>query len=295
MPLLYYCYKEAFSTKGKRDYNIFKTPYGKEYLHIKEALKSLMAEMNEVPFEQVYIKSHDGLKLAARYYHTADDAPLEIMFHGYRSSGLCDFCGGAKLARSLGHNVLVVDQRGHGLSEGNYLTFGVLEKRDCVSWIDYARSRFGADVKIFLVGTSMGASTVLLAIGEGLPENVAGIIADSPYVNAEDIIKKVIADRKLPPKAAYPFVNAAAKLYMKCDLKEADVCAAVKDSDIPILLIHGEDDKFVPCEMSEKIMDSAQNAKRATFPNAGHVMSYMADPIKYEKIIREFIEKAGVK
>jgi len=144
----------------------------------------------------------------------------------------------------------------------------------------------------------MGAATVLLASGLNLPENVVGIIADSPYARAEDIIKKVIADRMLPPKITYPLVNAAAKLYMKCDLKEADVCAAVKHSDTPILLIHGEEDIFVPCQMSKQILDAAPKGERITFPSAGHVMSYMADPIRYEKEINSFMgkcmEKAGV-
>ncbi|MBR5478985.1 MAG: alpha/beta fold hydrolase [Clostridia bacterium] len=289
--LLYYCYREAFSTKG-REFNIFKTPYGKEYLHIKEALKSLVAEVDAIPFEQVYTKSHDGLNLAARYYHVKDGAPLEIQFHGYRSSGLFDFCGGTKLAIRNGHNVLVIDQRGHGLSEGKHLTFGALEKYDCISWINYAIERFGADLKIFLLGASMGAATVLLASGLNLPPNVAGIIADSAYSSAEEIIKKVCEDRKLPAKISWPLVKKAAEVYMKCDLKDADVAFAVKSARVPILLIHGETDGFVPCEMSEEILKNAKDAERITFPNAGHVMSYMADPVKYEEMICEFMKKA---
>ena len=288
--LLYYCYKEAFSTKNK-DFNIFKTPYGKEYLHIKEALKSLMAEVDKIPYEQVYTKSRDGLKLAARYYHSEDGAPLEIQFHGYRSSGLVDFCGGTKLALRKGHNVLVVDQRGHGLSEGKHLTFGAMEKYDCLSWIKYATEKFGQDVKIFLLGTSMGAATVLLASGLNLPDNIVGIIADSPYARAEDIIKKVCEDKKLPANIVYPLIDKAAKVYAKFDLKDADVAEAVKKAEKPILLIHGEEDIFVPCKMSEQILENTPRCERVTFPGAGHVMSYMADPVRYEKETNDFMEK----
>lgn len=291
--LLYYCYKEAFSTKG-RDFNIFKTPYGKEYLHIKEALRSLMAEVDKIPYEQVYTESHDGLKLAARYYHVKDGAPLEIQFHGYRSSGLVDFCGGTKLAIGKGHNVLVIDQRGHGLSEGKHLTFGAFEKRDCISWVNYAIKRFGEEVKIILVGTSMGAATVLLASGMELPANVVGIIADSPYSSAEEIIEKVCKDKKLPSKASAALVKKAAKVYMKCDLGDANVLSAVKNAKAPILIIHGEEDNFVPCEMSARLAENTTNAERVVFPGAGHVMSYMTDPVKYEKVIDEFMQKAGV-
>ena len=288
--LLYYCYKEAFSTR-KKDFDIFSSPYGKEYLHIKEALRDLMSEIDQIPYQQVYTQSIDGLKLAARYYHTKAGAPFEIQFHGYRSSGLVDFCGGTKLALSKGHNVLVVDQRGHGLSEGKHLTFGALEKYDCLSWVNYLIKQFGKDIKIFLLGTSMGASTVLLASGLNLPENVVGIIADSPYAKAEDIIKKVCADKKLPPDMAYSLVSKAAKLYAKVDLKDADVISAVKKAKKPILLIHGEADNFVPCEMSEQILKHIPNGERKTFPDAGHVMSYMADPVRYETEVNSFMEK----
>ena len=290
--VLYYCYRRAFSTASSRGKDILSAPLGSQYDKVKEEISQSMREMAAIPYEQVYTKSHDGLRLAARYYHVRDGAPVQIQFHGYRSSGLCDFSGGTMLARKIGHNVLVVDQRGHGLSEGKHLTFGIEEKNDCISWINYVIDRFGKEIKIFLVGVSMGASTVLLASGLTLPDNVVGIIADSPYNSPEDIIKKVCCDMKLSPKLAYPAIELAAKVYMKCNLREGDVCAAVKKASMPILLIHGEDDRFVPCEMSEEILKSCpEDTERVTFKNAGHVLSYIADPIKYEKCINDFIKK----
>lgn len=147
--------------------------------------------MDELTFESVFITSFDGVKLYARYYHVRDGAPLQIQFHGYRGSALLDFCGGNKLAREIGHNTLVVDQRAHGKSGGNTITFGINERYDCLSCINYAVERSGKETPIFLSGVSMDAATVLMASELNLPDNVIGIIADSPYSSPEEIIRKV--------------------------------------------------------------------------------------------------------
>lgn len=289
--LLYYCYRRVFATKSKSWRDIFSTPYGKCYSEYKDKIKALMQEVGNIPCETVSTMSYDNLNLSARYYHTRDNAPLEIMFHGYRSSAICDFSGGIKLAIKNGHNVLAVDQRGHGKSEGKYLTFGVKERLDCLSWINYATERFGKDVKIILDGVSMGATTVLLTSGLELPDNVVGIFADSPYTTPKEIIKKVCRDMRLPPRLTMPFIILAAKLYMKCNLK-ADAREAVKKSKVPILIIHGEADKFVPCEMGREIYRNCKEGDvLVTIPDAGHALSYMTDPVKYEESIEKFIKK----
>ena len=292
--ILYLCYRKAFSTAKARKKNIFDTSFGKQYTGVKAKLLGFMEETSRIPFDQVYTQSFDGLTLAARYYHTNDGAPLEIQFHGYRSSALCDFSIGTENAIENGRNVLAVDQRGHGKSDGRYLTFGVREQFDCISWINYAISRFGRDVKIILSGVSMGASTVLLASGLDLPENVVGIVADSPYTSPEQIIKTVCRDMHLPPRLAYPLVRAAARVYMKCDLN-VDVCAAVRKSKVPLLIFHGEADTFVPCSMSAEIFKNCKACdERHTFPDAGHVLSYVVDPARYERIVTNFINKIGL-
>lgn len=292
--ILYYCYRKAFSTKKSRGGNILSTPYGWQYKEYKDKIVEMMKEAEMLPYEQVYTESYDGLKLAARYYHTSDGAPLEIMFHGYRSSAICDFSGGIAYAQSLGFNVLAVDERGHGLSEGKHLTFGVRERYDVISWVNWSKSRFG-DVKIILDGVSMGASTVLLASGLDLPDNVVAILADSPYDTPRNIIKKVCRDMHLPPRLAYPFVHLAAKLYMKCNLDDADVCKAVKKSKVPLLIIHGDADAFVPHTMSEEIFKNCKEGdERVVFPGAGHVLSFLVDPERYKKCIKELIKKTGI-
>lgn len=241
--------------------------------------------------EKLEILSYDGKILRGRYYHVNDDAGVDICFHGYRGTGIRDFCGGSRIAMGMGRNVILVDQRAHGESKGHSICFGIKERYDCLSWINYALCRFGEDVDINIYGVSMGASTVLMVSGLELPDNVKHIVADSPYTSAGDIIKKVCADLKLPVFLVYPFIYLGALIFAGVKLDSCDCVSAVKKARIPILLIHGEDDRFVPCEMSETIRKA--NPKlihRVTFPNAAHGISYIEDKERYEQLINQFIK-----
>lgn len=260
-------------------------------------MKALIDRMAAREFEWVYITSRDGLRLAARYYHVADGAPLQIHCHGYRGTSMRDFSGGNKLSHEAGHNALVIDERGCGRSEGNTITFGIKERYDVLDWIDYAICRFGDDVKIILCGVSMGSSTVLMAAGLGLPSNVKGITADCPFSGGEKIILKVCRDMKLPPKIMAPFIRLGAKLFGKFDLNETTAVEAVKNKTVPVLLIHGEADSYVPYEMSREIYEAAVSGKNSPgnytlfelYANADHGLSFLAEPERYKKMINDFI------
>jgi pimeloyl-ACP methyl ester carboxylesterase len=249
-----------------------------------------MDEMFAIPAEKITIRSYDGKKLCALYYHVAENAPVQIEFHGYKGNYLRDFCGGNKLARTMGHNTLVVHQRSHVDSDGRTISFGIKERKDCLSWINYACKRFGNDTPIFLSGISMGAATVLMTLEFNLPSNVIGVIADCPYSSPKEIIKKVAKDIGYPPNLFFPFIWLGGFIYGHFNVSAARATDAVKKSQIPILIIHGEDDRFVPCEMSRKIHEANKEKIRlVTVPNAGHGLSYMIDSDKYTKEVKGFI------
>ena len=287
----YYAYRVAFwsAKKGREDLPVHK---GKQYEPHLDEIARLLQSILDRPCEVVSTTAFDGLTLSARYYHAADGAPLDIAFHGYRSAGLTDFCGGAEISREMGHNLLLVDQRAHGKSQGRTITFGVKERWDVLSWVDFALERFGPDTKILLYGISMGASTVLMASELPLPENVKGIVADCPYSSPAKIIASVGRKMRIPAGLAASFSWVGAKVYGSFDLLEADPVRAVKKAKVPILLIHGESDGFVPCDMSAEIQRAnPSQIYRCTFPGADHGISFLVDPDRYRKIVVEFCDK----
>ena len=287
----YYAYRIAFySPKQNRDQVV--KPKDAQYDPYRPEMRRLYQQLSSRPCEFVSIVSKDGLKLSGRYYHIKDGAPLDIGFHGYRSHPLTDFSGGSELSFQMEHNLLLVDQRAHGRSEGNTITFGIRERLDLLDWADYAVSRFGKDVKILIYGVSMGGATVLMASDLNLPENVKGIIADCPFSKPLDVILHVGKSTAFPNWLIRPFALLAARIYGGFDLMETDALQAVRNTKVPILIIHGEDDRYVPCEMSEE--PSRINpgmVRRFTFPGAAHGISYLTDPRRYHNIVRAFAQQ----
>ncbi len=286
----FYTYSVAFYSPVDRRSSIDDPLHGPQYKAVSEHIHRISHIMEKIPCEDVWITSDDGLKLHGRYYHVRDGAPLEILFHGYRSCAFRDCSGGHALSRKMGFNALVVDQRAHGASEGKTITFGIREHLDCLRWAEYADQRFGSDTPIILSGLSMGAATVLMAAGLELPKNVSCILADSPYSAPSAIIEKVCEDLHYPVSLCRPFIHLGARIFGGFKLNGCTAKEAVSNTKIPILLIHGEDDRLVPYSMSIEIAAcSASRVVLSTFPDAGHGLSYLCDPVRYEQIICDFL------
>ena len=288
---LYAAYRKAFySDRGPWTDPFAISPTG-EYQARKEEMLTLIAALAERPCERVAITSHDGLRLTGRYYHAADGAPLDIAFHGYRGHALRDFCGGSCISFAQGHNLLLVDQRAHGDSEGTTITFGAKEKWDCLDWVLWANERFGCP-EIALFGVSMGASTVLLASALELPENVRCVVADCPFSRAEDVIAAVGRGMGLPAAVVRAAARGAARMFGGFSLRDADAVAALRQGKVPVLLLHGESDKLVPCEMSGLLAEAcAAPVERYTFPGAGHGLSYLVDRERYTAAVTAFLAR----
>lgn len=286
----YYAYRVAFfSSKNGRDK--IPTVDGPQYDAHREEIARIFSQLYERPCEYVTVTSHDGLRLSGRYYHVKDGAPLAICFHGYRSSPLTDFCGGSELCFQMEQNVLLVDQRAHGKSQGRTITFGIKERQDLLSWVDFALERFGPDIRILLYGISMGGATVLMASELELPENVKAIVADCPYASAMDIILHVGKQMPIPNWLIKPFVILGARIFGGFDIRETDAVQAVKNANIPILIIHGEADGFVPCEMSNIAAHNPEMVTRCTIPGADHGISYLVDKDRYCQVVRRFMDR----
>lgn len=292
MTAAYICYRITFVVPPeKKNADSHDFPEELHYGDQAGRIHTLIQNAEKLRYEDVYVESIDHLRLHGKFYHISDDAPTEILVHGYQSIALRDFCGGLQLAIRAGHNALLIDQRAHGQSEGKALSFGILERYDCAVWIEYIRKRLGENSRIILVGISMGAGTVLEAGGLDLPENVVGIIADCGYTSPSDIIRKVAMDRHLPAKLIYPLVRLGGRLFGGFDMEEDSAEKAMTRCQLPVLFLHGEDDSFVPCEMSRRNYAACAGKKvLVTFPGAEHGLSYLVDPERYSRAVSDFLK-----
>ena len=291
---LYLPYRIAFRSPQKGQNDIYRLPPGEQYEPRADEMRGMIRRMAAEPCERVSITSRDGLKLRGRLYlRGGPEAPIDLCFHGWRATGLRDFSGGGLFLLGERHNVLLVDQRAQGDSEGRTMTFGVMERWDCLAWLEYIQNRPELRGPVTLYGVSMGAATVLLTSALPLPGNVRCIIADSPYSSPAAILGKVSRDMGLPEKPALAMMRFGAALFGGFSFDGVNCMEAVKHTRLPILLIHGEEDRFVPLEMSREIAAANPEMIRlVTFPGAGHGLSYLTDTDRYRHEVSEFCRRA---
>ena len=163
-----------------------------------------------------------------------------------------------------------------------------------MSWVRYANKLFGDDIPLYLFGISMGGGTVVMASGLELPENVKGVVADCPYNSPKDIIKHVCRKMKLNPEICWPIIRLSAIIWGRFNINATTAAREARKSKVPILLIHGEADDFVPMRMSKEI--AAANPHKVemhTVPNADHGLSYFYDPEGYHTLVKDFFKKTN--
>ncbi len=257
-------------------------------------IKAWKEWMLSQPHEDVYIWSEDGLKLHGSYFPgEGSKKKIVICFHGYTSDGMSGFIGLSNYYLPRGYQMLLVDQRAHGKSEGDYIGFGCLDRKDAVCWIRYIEEKLGPDCEIVLHGTSMGGATVLMASGLWLGPSVKGIISDCAFTSAWDVFTYVLKQRyHLPARPIMETADRMAKKRAGYGLRECNAAEEVKKTTVPILLIHGDADTFVPCEMCEEIhRNCAPGTEKLIVPGAGHCEShYVATEVVEEKLT-EFLSK----
>jgi len=288
----YIVYRMVFYVPRKKTLDPRAKFHGKQYEKLASKSLELIDYVCEFKYEEISIKSKDGLLLYGKYYESSPNAPLQIMFHGYQSVALRDMAGGLKIALNNGYNALLVDQRAHGKSEGKYLSMGIKEREDCMEWVNYAIKRFGKDVQIVLVGASMGAATVLMSSDMDMPANVKGIIADSGYSAVDEIIKKVMKDRHYPVWPSYFLLTLWTKYFAHLDLECPSAKNSLSKTNIPVLFIHGDADHFVPYYMSQKLYELCSSKKEfLTIKDAGHCLGYLVDTDSYTKKVISFLNE----
>lgn len=282
----------AFAPKRKAIANFRRVPNAPQYKKIEDLMLSHIDKLSSKTFEEINITSYDGLKLFGRYYKREKENVIKIDFHGYRGHPYRDFCGNSIINDKFGISSILIDERSHGNSEGKAICFGIKERYDVVSWVNYAVGRFGNDVKIILSGVSMGAATVLMASELELPKNVVGIIADCPYSSPRAIITRVAQAKNINGKLIFPAVKLSARLFAGIDIDASSPVEAVKHTNIPILIIHGDDDRYVPHSMGKEVFDACASENKVFFtvPDAGHALCYLTDPDGYTSTVKKFLD-----
>lgn len=269
---------------------------GTDWSQYSDMLAKRKEFMLAQPHEDVCIMTFDTLRLHGVYFPAINDAcekkRVVICMHGYTSRSLQDFTGLTDYYFRRGYAMLQPDARAHGESEGDYIGFGCLDRKDLVKWIDWVIEKCGEDVEIVLHGISMGAATALMASGLNLPKQVKGIVSDCAFTSPKEVFTHVLKTMYHLP--SFPIIPGADIVNRKLAGYGMDECNAkreVRKTQIPIFFIHGEKDTFVPARMCKELYDSCTSRKEMLIvEGAAHGESYYKDTEAYETALDEFLE-----
>lgn len=241
--------------------------------------------------QDVWITSEDGLKLHAVYFPRGGESKVVVCFHGYTSEGMKDYIALSDYYLKRGYSMLLVDERAHGKSEGEYIGFGCLDRRDALLWVNWAVEKCGEQVQILLHGTSMGGATVLMASGLTLPRQVKGIISDCGFTSPKEVFTHVLHSMyHLPAFPVIPAADFINKRKAGYGMDECNAAREVRKATVPILMIHGDADTFVPVCMCEEIYENCASPKQKLIvKGAAHAESYYKDTEAYERALTQFI------
>ncbi len=275
------------NAKREKTQEMSGTDWDRYIPHIREC----KAKLARMPHEDMYIMSNDGLKLHATYFPCEGSKKIVVCFHGYTSEGMNDYSTLAIFYQNNGYNLLLVDERAHGKSEGKYIGFGCLDRHDALLWINKMVEMHGEDCKILLHGDSMGGATVLMTTGLLLPSQVKAAVSDCAFTSAWEVFSSVLKNMyHLPPFPIMQIANQMVKKQAGFELDECNARREVKNAKVPILFIHGEADSFVPCSMVYELYEACPTEKKLVIiEGASHVESCYRDPELYEGSIEEFI------
>lgn len=255
-----------------------------------QKLSAAAEKLETTPHTTVQMQSYDGQTLVGHWFDCKEPKRVIVAMHGWRSGWSSDFGIIADFWRRNDSSVLFAEQRGQGSSGGAYMGFGMMERHDCLCWCRWINSHTAGHIPIYLAGVSMGATTVLMASDLELPSNVRGIMADCGFTSAHDIWKHV-AEKNL--HLSYDIHRGMADVLCRKRIamssRDCSTEKSLKDCKIPVLLIHGTADRFVPVEMTYRNYQACAAPKYLLIvPGAEHGMSYFLEKDRYEQAVLNF-------
>ena len=257
-----------------------------------ETLSANAKNLTNKNTERVELTAFDGITLVGHWYPCENAKRVIVAMHGWRSSWAKDFGIAADFFHENGCSVLFAEQRAHGESGGEHMGFGLLERYDCYEWTKWVDMQCGSQTPIYLMGISMGATTVMMTTSFKLPKNVKGVIADCGFTSPQAIWKHVAENNLRIPFLIYKGIsNDIFKKKVQIGNLKFSTTMALEKCKLPVLFIHGTDDKFVPINMTFENYKACKGDKYLFIvPGAEHGMSYLVDTKGYEEKLLEFFE-----
>lgn len=249
--------------------------------------KGLISEdLSYLKREELNIKVRDGTIIHGDFSSNINNKKIMIFLHGYtwNRNGQIKY---AQFFFKHGYSVYLYDERGHGENSTKFTTFGVKEGQDLDDIIKYFRNKY-KDSLIGVHGESLGASSVLMSLKENPDIDFA--IEDCGYASFKEVLLHKMKEHHIPKFFIYG-INMFLKMILHYSFKDCKPYIGAKESNIPLLIIHGDNDKFIDIKHAYKIYEEGKDhSKLVVIKGADHALSYQTNPLFYESICMDFIK-----
>lgn len=246
-----------------------------------------MAQMRSVALEE------DQQKRFGRVYEPVrvkETTPWALVLHGGQGTDYTQVLDVACELSLAGYRVLTPDLAAHGQSEGEWTSLGMKEKNDVIAWVEWIQ-REDPLAEIVVFGQDEGAAAALLATKD-IDDAVRAIAADSAYLSAYERSMQMLEEAKERVSGLDRLLFSAAYRAAFGDPADGNVMQAVRQCDIPILLLYGTGDEDTPAWQGEDLMEAAgENVHLLMIEGAVHGMARYGDPQKYyDAVLKHFDE-----
>ncbi len=268
-------------------------------LHVPRKAPAIPAALQNrypvVSWHATSISAFDGIRLDSWFVRpAARNGNCVMVLHGIGDSRQGSV-GYASLFLDQGYSVLLPDSRGHGSSEGDLVTYGLLEKSDVLSWARWLRRQ---DCKaLYALGESLGGSVLIQAAALG--PDFRAIAAESPFADlpaiAEFRVRQILRLPSWLQPVISPLLVQSSMTYARfrygIDLRQVQPIESIRRSTTPILLIHGLRDSRTPYWHSQALASANASSVLWLVPDAEHTAAYSAAPTEFRRRVLEWFAR----
>lgn len=242
--------------------------------------------------KELSIKSKDGLKLVAEWFDYGFDKTV-IILPGRRETLVYSYYY-ANPYKEAGVNVLVIDQRAHGLSEGKYSTCGVKEAEDVSLWMKYLHDEL-KQKEIVLHGVCVGTCCASIVATKYETDYLKAVILDSMFITYKEIYKNHFLESGHHLFPVYYEIWMWYRLLTKCKINDSSPEKYMPEFTLPTLFIWGKKDIYCFPEKSQVLFDrcASKDKQLEWFDEAEHSRVRLNDEKRYDNLIRAFLGRVA--
>ena len=253
----------------------------------------LWAEKRADKKQDVHIVN-DGLNLYGEYYNFSDSKRCVIILPG-RCECLKYSYYFAPAYEESGYNVLVIDSRAHGNSDGIYNTVGVGESRDVIAWVKFIEEKYGIE-QVYMHTICVGTASAILALtSKDCPESVKGLVTEGCFVSFRETFKRHMIEDKRPLFPVLDLVMLQIWINTKTNVYKTAPIKLIGKIKQRVLFLYGEKDVFSIPEKSRLLFAKCKSADKKVvwFDKGGHSHLRINNKEKYDNAIKDFLGGKG--